>query len=503
MRPLCFIFPVLVAGAGCAFQPRSDKPAPLPITGTGGITGAGNGPGTGGIASTGGRTFLPGTGGSPVVSCMGLRCQQTICTGSGCKVPACAAGETTTVTGTVYDPAGKVPLYNAIVYVPNAPLADLHEGPSCDLCDTALSGDPVAHAETDVAGHFSLTDMPVGDNIPIVVQIGKWRRQTTIANVPACTTTALTDPNQTRLPRNQNEGHIPRIALSTGGADALECLLRKIGIQDSEFTPETGMGRINLYAGGMNTGGNNNGDGTLGYAPTLNGGALFTRSPGWWDSVDNLNQYDIVLLSCEGVESSTNKSLAARQAMQTFADAGGRVFASHWHNYWIEFGPAPWPTAAIFSHQNDPPNPFTTTIDQTFPKGMALAQWLVNVGASPAPGGALVINGAKRTLTGVNAPTQQWIYGANPATVQYFSFTTPYGTGSCGKLVFSDLHVTSGAGGNLNDDSAPNLPFPTGCRTTDLSPQEKALEFMLFDLSACIIPTPPPPPTPVPPPPIP
>ena len=121
---------------------------------------------------------------------------------------------------------------------------------------------------------------------------------------------------------------------------------------------------------------------------------------------------------------------------------------------------------------------------------MALAQWLVNVGASTAPGGTLTINGAKRTLSAVMAPaTQRWIYNTAQATVQYFSFTTPYGTGSCGKVVFSDLHVTSGAGGNMNDDSSPMLPFPTGCRTTDLSPQEKALEFVLFDLSACIIPS--------------
>lgn len=477
MRLWYLLFTVMAVGgfANCSFDTKPIVGAP----GTGGITGTG----------TGGGFVLPGTGGRPVIPCTGLRCQQPTCFGAGCVVPACPSGMMTTVTGTVFDPAGKVPLYNAKVYVPNAPLAEIHEGPSCDACATSLSGEPVTQADSDVAGHFTLTDMPVGNNIPIVVQIGKWRRQTTIANVPACVTTALADPDQTRLPRNQSEGHIPKIALSTGAVDALECLLRKIGIEDSEFTPETGTGRINLYAGGMNAG-NNTGDGTLGYSPALNGGAMFTRSVGWWDSVDNLNKYDMVLLSCEGVENSTNKSPAAVQAMQTFADAGGRVFASHWHNWWIEHGPAPWPTAATFNHRNDPPNPLTGTIDQTFPKGMALAQWLVNVGASTAPGGTLTINGAKRTLSAVMGPaTQRWIYNTMQQTVQYFSFTTPYGTGSCGKVVFTDLHVTSGAGGVMNDASSPMLPFPTGCRTTDLSPQEKALEFVLFDLSACIIPT--------------
>ena len=475
MRSWYLILPVLLTG-GVASNCRFDSAGPSGRSGAGGS-----------FASGGRGIILNGSGGRTVGPCTGLRCRQPSCAGPGCMVQGCPTGVTTAVMGTVLDPAGKVPLYNATVFVPNAPLADFHDGPSCDSCASSVSGDPVTQVQSDEAGQFTLTDMPVGDNIPIVVQIGKWRRQTTISNVPPCVTTAFTDPDQTRLPRNQSEGHLPRIALSTGGADALECWLRKIGIADSEFTPETGAGRINLYAGGMNTG-NNSGDGTLGYDPTLNGGATFTRSLGWWDSVDNLNKYDIILLSCEGVENSTNKSAAAVQAMQTFADAGGRVFASHWHNWWIEHGPAPWPTAATFNHRRDPPSPLTGTLDQTFPKGVALATWLLNVGASTPPGGTLLVNGAKRTLTGVNAPTQRWIYNTEQQTVQYFSFTTPYGSGSCGKVVFSDLHVTSGSGGMMNDSSSPTLPFPTGCRTVDLSAQEKALEFMLFDLSGCILP---------------
>ena len=48
-------------------------------------------------------------------------------------------------------------------------------------------------------------------NVPIVFQVGKWRREVTIPTVAACTDTPLTDANLTRLPRTKTEGTSPRL----------------------------------------------------------------------------------------------------------------------------------------------------------------------------------------------------------------------------------------------------------------------------------------------------
>jgi hypothetical protein len=47
----------------------------------------------------------------------------------------------------------------------------------------------------------------------------------------------------------------------------------------------------------------------------------------------------------------------------------------------------------------------------------------------------------------------------------------------CGKAVVTDLH----AGG-----TRPNGDLPTACGAADLSAQEKALEFLFFNLAACV-----------------
>jgi len=431
-----------------------------------------------------------GSGGQPGV-CPGG--PATTCQRLQCQIPTCTGTATTSISGTIYDPAGRTPLYNVVVYVPNAPLDPVPIGASCDKCSVKLTGQPIATALSGMDGKFKLTGVPAGANIPLVIQVGKWRRQVTIANVTGCVDNPITDVNMTRLPRTEAEGNIPKIGLTTGGSDALECFLRKVGIADSEFTLATGTGRVNLYTGG-DTGGN--GAGASSFAPAL-GGGTFANASTLWGSTDKMLGYDILMFSCEGSHYPAAKDPYLAN-VKKYIDSGGRLFNSHLHEYWLRMGPAPLPTTAVYAQGNvklapDNNTPLVANVDQTFPKGMAFGQWLVNVGASTTAGQLTMYSSSQVIATAVVPPTQRWIYYTPITAVDYLSFNTPVeavADNQCGRVVLTDIHVKDAvqpAGGH-RDDSDPSKPFPTACTSTFFSAQEQALEFLFFDLSACVQP---------------
>ena len=119
-----------------------------------------------------------------------------------------------------------------------------------------------------------------------------------------------------------------------------------------------------------------------------------------------------------------------------------------------------------------------------------MKEWLTNQNALNA--GKLPIFDARHNVDAVGSSGLDWISALNPnagngRAVQYMTFNTPVGAAAdavCGRVVFSNLHVGAGTQGGVSDD--PQAAFPDGCKTTDLSAQQKALEFMLFDLSSCI-----------------
>ena len=410
-----------------------------------------------------GPGFLPGTdGGAPPAACKGLQCQ----------VQACTPTTKTRLTGTVLAPTpsqfGKPdPIYNAILYVPNAALAPFPEGSSCDKCGAVTSGEPIVTALSAADGTFTLEDVPVGKDIPLVIQVGRWRRQVTIPSVPACAETKLV-ADQTRLPRNKTEGDIPLMAIATSPYDPTECILRKIGIDESEFTVPTQTGRVHIYKG---------------QGATL-AGATPPSSSTLWATPAQLQKYDLVAFPCQ---TGGGPDTAGKQNIQGYADTGGRVYVTDLSEDIIMNGPTGWPTTATWGGAGSYSNP--ASIDTSFPKGAALADWLQAIGATTTKG-QLDLQDTYYRLSKANAPSQRWVYSA--ASTQTYSFNTPVGADAmnqCGRVVYSSFHIATGSGPS----------FPSECTATPLTPQEKVLEFLLFDLAACIQKddTPPVPPPPV------
>jgi hypothetical protein len=465
----------------------------------------------------------------------------------------CSGGANTAISGVVYDPAGMNPLYNVIVSIPSAALDPFPTGVSCVFCENQVSGQPIATALTDANGRFVLNNVPWGTNFPLVMQLGKWRRQITIAasmvtkqcadNPIADTRTSTTPANLLRLPRNITDGDnngqytsLPRIAIAAGNAhpnslvngvpvtdstitERLQCLLRRIGIDASEFTLPGGSGSISLYNQSQNSDTCNQISGSTGTFPDA--------TTSLWDSQADLNKHDIILLNCGGTEvdptSTSGQAFipnpTATNLMEAYANAGGRVFAEHYHWAWIRsFTGYPSTFGPVATWYNDPnePNPGMgligtvprdTLIDQSFPEGVAFASWLSNVGASTIPGHLTLSSGVKYTaIDQIKPPSQRWIFEPVPTDAgvlpldagvtgvaaqytHYFSFNTPIGAaaaGQCGKFAYTALHVSDSASTGFPGDPEGATSFPGCCSArTELSAQEKAMEFMIFDMSSC------------------
>jgi hypothetical protein len=437
-----------------------------------GVCTSGKGPDGGPVSGAGGGSVVtnPNAGGGSPTACVNLQCRQM----------ACPAGQTTSISGKVYAPNGTLPLYNAVVFVPNQAVSAFTPGVSCDKCETTLTGAPVVQKLTDASGAFRLENVPTGDNVPLVIQIGRWRRQLVIPKVAACTDTPL-PAEQTRLPKTKAEGDIPQMAIVTGKSDPFQCLLRKIGLSDGEFTTPSGAGRVHYFA--FREGGS-----------TFNGIPLATPTPDQKDlmsSLETIKKYDVVMLPCQGKEYPDDKPEAEKANLVSFANAGGRVFTTHYGYEWIRDN-TPWKNTASWQQAMSRDNDFSYQLETTFAKGQAFATWLKNEGAS-ANGTSLSIKESRTNVKAVDGTVgQRWLFDNAPSTTVHYTFNTPVAAllpdggapEQCGRVVFSDFHVSASAL-NTNTDNT-SATFPSSCKNEPLNGQEKALAFMLFDLSSCV-----------------
>jgi hypothetical protein len=480
------------------------------------------------------------------------------------QIPDCAGNATTTLSGVVMDPGAINPLYNVLVYIPNNPqdpglTSPIPDGVTCDVCGATAAGDPLVTTHTGTDGTFTLSGVPVGTNVTLVIQLGRWRRQfqVNIPNSCAANQVAITGllggvTNVLTMPANKSQGDIPLTAIVTGNADALECVLWKIGVDPAEFTNLGGTGRIQIATGsgysstpGIAPPGRTGDRGFVntctatGAACTaatcagtctehhFGGGAVIDANTpselalfqGGADggAMYSLTNYALTVLSCQDWPWATAQHpvVANYPALVNYTNNGGRLFVSHFSYDYLRY-------------QNGVPNPFIGTANwggaggpwatksdfvdinpMDNPKGTAFAAWLGNPPSALSPTPAwmtmppnaptVTVTLAKHSVTSVVPPTQQWLYmSPNDDDVnfntQLFTFNTPIGaanTAQCGRGLFTDFHVTPNTALIATTGSAGThgLMFPAECgNRSPMTAQEKVLEFMLFDLGSCVQP---------------
>jgi len=124
-------------------------------------------------------------------------------------------------------------------------------------------------------------------------------------------------------------------------------------------------------------------------------------------------------------------------------------------------------------------------VDETFPKGKALSDWLAVV--TPGSAGKVTPDYVFGNIVSTDPmKSQQWARssaaGAIPEGPRVFSVNVPVGLPAdqqCGKGVHIDAHL-NGTGTDTVDAT-----YPKGCASA-LKEGEKLLAFFFFDLASCI-----------------
>jgi sugar lactone lactonase YvrE len=431
------------------------------------------------------------------------------------------AQSTTTISGTVYMPNGTVPLPNVLVYVTNGSVTLPASGATCtsssvtaaEGCITSSTITPTvvtsgtgvyAYTTTAVDGTFTLSGVPEGNSYTLVIQSGKWLNEFTEPS--SGTLSGPISGLQLNMPTvHSSTANIPLIAIQTGSADALECVFRDIGVATTEFTDDSVSsgpsfgGRIHLYKG--------------------NGAEMSSNTPAsaTLQTQAKLNSYDMVMFPCEG-SGTTGANSTTIPYLINYTSLGGRVFTTHNSDAWLDTtntgangyyfysagspSPMTWGSAA----NSVTPDPGYGSINTSFSDGNTLAAWLYENGYSYGASGnntgtenEVEISTLRFNVDTVNAPAQAWLTfpsqnsqtynsaynGGSP--IMQFSFNTPWGASAAnqfGRVLYNEYHVE-----NVSESGSPI--FPNECPTLSGAsqvPQEKMLEFAIFDLSAAVTP---------------
>lgn len=393
----------------------------------------------------------------------------------GIPRPKCPAAQQVTITGRVTAPNQTDPVPGAVVYIPSRVPEDFPLEVRCEVCKSPGSTANRWWTTTSAYnGSFTLNDVCPG-NYWLIMQNGRFRRAVKIT-VPSGGTMQIKAGNS-RLPRKHKEFNqhdsIPKIAVATGDYDKMECVLLKMGLQQSAF---------DLYEG----------------AKYLKNKALNKTLADLLKNFNLLKSYNIVFINCaDNTYESQLKNSLVMQNLQNYIKQGGRLYITDWSYDWMEqlpelspyidfepgasgSGPEAQNTAALGK------DGITVQADIIDPN---LAKWLGLFGGAIQNGksvishfliGWVIIHSVskdvKTWVRGVIRSSTGAIQGDRPLTVT-FNYK------NCGKALFSSYHTEG------RDDETPTnvKPFPSYC-SGQISPQDRILEYLIFDIANCVTP---------------
>ncbi len=392
------------------------------------------------------------------------------------------------VTGTVFAPNGLDPVPGAVVYLTRTAPAMQPPGVSCDNCD--LPGNLLGYAVSNVQGRFNIAHgLDGGGSAYLIVQKGRFRRVTMVSAVGCAPVSA--SASATTLPGARAQGEIPKILVAAGTAmaqdtrpaamdwayDDISSVIRRIGITEFDRAEPC---RTATTTTDVTT-------------AACEFGNILADSA-------RLNEYNVIFAPCgalgfskswQVLGAAVNSRIATN--VRTWLQRGGRLYASD-TAYGLLSRSAP--TVATFAggmtlatNNRDPANigvGASPPMGRTYQAQIVdpnLRTWLADRGVGMM--GTVSITGFISPWVAVDSvpmTTRVLVDGEVEWFTSMAGVTMPAGrrpltisadikeNNGCGRAVFSSYEV----------DNRAAMPM------TPLSPQERILEYLLFELGGCI-----------------
>ncbi|HEY7954575.1 MAG TPA: hypothetical protein VII38_04745 [Polyangia bacterium] len=401
---------------------------------------------------------------------------------SGPTFSSMCNGAPTTLSGAVMAPNGVDPVANAFAYVPLS-MGAFPAGVSCDLCDQPIDGS-AAQAVSGPDGSFKLDLSNLAPSAQVAISVAKGRfRRTGMVAVTPCQDNPIGAPSTVLPGKAQGSDEIPKIAVATGNKDQLDAVLAAMGLDKS-------VG-FDCYEGRASST-------TTLTSPCGSHGTLPAIETLLTDGT-KLDTYNMLFLSCapgkfKSLSAQDQTTIAAN--LVAWTQKGGRLFVTD-NSY--DYLAQAFPNAITFLNGNatvDAANVGvggTTSMPASYTgriNDATLAAWLTAVSVLPHGSNTITLSGylskwsvvqsvpmstvdevdatdAVAYQTGTTTPGTAMTY---PQSIQ-FDITPPGGSAACGRAIYTSYHT---------------LPSTMAVDATELAPQERILEYLMFEAGACV-----------------